>query len=39
MSSVLRRFSWPAVVVGIATLAVGDAFSLDRVFYLRDLAT
>ena len=39
MSSVLRRLSWPAVVVGIAALAVGDAFSLDRAFYLRDLAT
>jgi len=33
-----RRVLWPAVVVGIATLAVASAFSLARVFYLRDLA-
>ena len=38
MSSVLRRLSWPVAVVGIAALAVSGAFSLGRIFYLRDLA-
>jgi hypothetical protein len=38
MSSLLRRLWWPVVVAGIAALAVGGAFSLGRVFYLRDLA-
>ena len=34
----LRRLSWPAAVVAFALLAVGEAFSNSRVYYLRDLA-
>jgi hypothetical protein len=37
-SSLLRRLSWPAAVVAIALLAVSEAFSNSRVYYLRDLA-
>src|SRR5258705_13257009 len=34
----LRRLSWPAAVVALALLAVGEAFSNSRVYSLRNPA-